>query len=205
MRDFGLALILDDSLKTVTELKSPLSSWHLRRAISRISVIPVCKDLSEYLHLFGKRRIGPYVRYGVSFSGPHYRGRLGDDEQSIFRDSNFSLVLKADDVGEVACLGFSFLEGMVIDVTQIQGRRNCSSYLEEIKWERMLLRIMTDWARGKGFREIRVQPADQNRWRNDRRTGNLKLRYDVTARRSGFRYDDEKIRYVLRLCQDTQR
>ena len=64
---------------------------------------------------------------------------------------------------------------------------------------------MTDWTRGKGFREIRVQPADQNRWRNDRRTGNLKLRYDVTARRSGFRYDDEKIRYVLRLCQDTQR
>ena len=85
-------------------------------------------------------------------------------------------------------------------VKQIQGVFGKLSVLRYFQWERMLLSILIDWAKNAGFKIIRVIKAESNGWYNDYRAKSLFMRYDVTARRSGFRFNKKDQAYVLTLA-----
>lgn len=109
----------------------------------------------------------------------------------------------------VACLGFEVDEGnSIVYVRQIQGKKGLDSYLSSIKWERFLLNSLVLWAKHAGYQKVFVSPAEKNKWYsnsglNTRELTELqkrfKLRYDVTAKRLGFRYDAECGYYVKKL------
>ena len=75
-------------------------------------------------------------------------------------------------------------------------------FLDSIKWERMLLQFMTDITQEFGYRHILVEPAEQNPWYyrymegsdfyNDtleEHQNRMRMRYDTTAKRNGFKFD----------------
>ena len=64
----------------------------------------------------------------------------------------------------------------------------------------MLLKIATDWARENGYEEARVLCARENKWWKEHRNNTLYMKYDVTARRSGFKFSPEKKAYVAPLA-----
>ncbi len=71
--------------------------------------------------------------------------------------------------------------------------------LRPFKWERMLLRVVVDWARVNGFREARVLIAEKNPWHDNDKYDVFRMHYDVTAKRSGFKFNSAKNAYVLAL------
>jgi len=83
-------------------------------------------------------------------------------------------------------------------VVQIQGKKSLHSKEDKLldlavssyKWERALAFFATEWARIEGFPAFYMLPAEKNAWNNKIRESNFLLRYDVTARRLGFRMQE---------------
>jgi len=106
-------------------------------------------------------------------------------------------------------LGF-LREGDVL-VGQIQSQKTASKAsrleLKNIKWERTLLDITVDWARKVGLPRVLVVPSANNYWLTDSHCQPMKeelgkrlfLRYDVTARRCGFKKAGDNLPYLLEL------
>ncbi|OGF27600.1 hypothetical protein A2303_02945 [Candidatus Falkowbacteria bacterium RIFOXYB2_FULL_47_14] len=98
----------------------------------------------------------------------------------------------------IACLGFTVKDEKTLRIEQLQGVLGKREYLKGLRWERMLIRLLIKVAPGLGYEKIYVQPGKNNRWvGNDLKT--FKLRYDVSAKREGFKYDPENGDYVLKL------
>ena len=127
-----------------------------------------------------------------------------------YRDASFTIALYGDvltkeipeDSDYLACIGFD-ADGDKIIVRQIQGNPGKGETLCLFKWERMLLTILTDWARQNGFNQIRVIPAKNSNWFRDcesERAKRMFMHYDVTARRSGFSFDQESGQYFKALA-----
>jgi hypothetical protein len=103
----------------------------------------------------------------------------------IFHDARYNFILRHSKK-PIACLGFDIETGKAIKIKQIQGVRGRREELKPIKWERMLLKIATDWAVKHHFEQVRLTTAEQSKWYGIPRAERMKMRYDVTARRSGF-------------------
>jgi hypothetical protein len=86
-----------------------------------------------------------------------------------------------------------------IEICQIQGFPFSSEDLEPLKWSRLLVKSICDWA-GSNIPELTLTPYERNGW--DRvaynSKGNSKLVYDVTAEKEGFTYDPIKRLFVKR-------
>jgi len=171
--------------------------------------------IPHYLKKYTKREFGAEVRaedYGLTSIG-----HLGHD-QAVWKDSDEGLAL-LDKVtfGSPICAmigyGFKTDEDPIAIVSQIQAVRRFHTphCLRVIRWERMLLRILTDFCFENGIRTVAVQPAEKNHYYNhapvdrDRHLrstlefqADLKRRYDGTAKREGFRYDQESGFYLSR-------
>ena len=69
-----------------------------------------------------------------------------------------------------------------------------------------MISCVLNWARQEGFKEAWIQPAESNRWYNEGNSqsidelmelrGRLKKRYNITARRMGFKYNSENKHWV---------
>lgn len=100
-------------------------------------------------------------------------------------------------------------------VTQIQSQKEIDSAslleLKKAKWERNLLRSAVGWAQDVGLARVLVVPAENNYWLNnnycqqggDNLEKRFFLRYDVTARRCGFKQEEKNLPYVLELPNKT--
>lgn len=155
---------------------------------------------------YGHDRLKNYAVfiYGEYTSKKPFVGR-------IYRDTKYYFVLcvKREKSGPffkkrynyIACVGFdetTNLDGSVsITIQQLQGRRGAMMHLAHIKWERLLVRIVTDWAYRNGYSTIKMIRAVQNPWYSSANSQQMYLRYDVTARRSGFKFIPEEDIYVL--------
>lgn len=133
----------------------------------------------------------------------------GEDEQSPgpYRDASYTIALYERNEATkkiptrdeyLACIGFDVVRNRVI-VTQIQGSRGKRKTLSLVKWERMLLAILIDWAKKNKFRQIKVIRAKDQNWYQTHRAQQMFMHYDVTARRSGFSFDSESNQYVKTL------
>ena len=134
---------------------------------------------------------------------------VGIDKRSPgpYRDASYTMALyESNQTTEetptaneyLACIGFD-IEINKIVVKQIQGSHGKEKTLSLVKWERMLLAILTDWAKKNGFKQVRIIQAKNSYWYRDydeERTKRMFMHYDITARRSGFSFDQESGQYL---------
>lgn len=104
-------------------------------------------------------------------------------------DAHYSFVLCYDEES-IACISFDAQRGAIL-VPQIQGKFGSHDKLQPLKWERALLALVLDWAENNSIPEVRVTPYHKNIYEMVRSDERFKLLYDVTARRSGFTYDED--------------
>lgn len=100
----------------------------------------------------------------------------------------------------IATLGFE-PDGRALNIWQIQGVKGQGASLRPIKWERALVQYAVGWARANGAAEVWIPSVDHVEWAAAQ--GHLdpvrgRLRYDVTAKRCGFRRTDDGY-YLLQL------
>lgn len=67
------------------------------------------------------------------------------------------------------------------------------------RWERLLVEIFVRWATQAGLQKIYLLPHTLNAWKkvSENENGTAYLRYDVTAKRLGFRRQKENEPYLL--------
>ena len=123
--------------------------------------------------------------------GFHYWHRFSDS--NVYYDGLYAFVLCAKLNTPLVLISFK-PEKNAINIVQIQGVYGKRQKLKLIKWERMMLALAYEWAQQYSINEVRVTPHKQNEWTKVREKG--KIRYDVTAKRTGFKYDSTTKKYV---------
>lgn len=68
-----------------------------------------------------------------------------------------------------------------------------SDVLKNYRWEMVLLDLVTEWAQFSRFPAIGLLAAENNRWVSVKRLDRFKMRYDVTAKRFGYRMSEQGI------------
>ncbi|MBU6500421.1 MAG: hypothetical protein KGI72_01155 [Patescibacteria group bacterium] len=157
-----------------------------------------------HYRLFSERRgtAGKSNYYSASFVS-------GLVSPAIYLDAeyNFLLVVRKNLLmaSPIALIGFDFdCNSKTLTIQQIQGSPFVKDYLSAIRWERMLVAIVVDWSKSYGVRLIEIISSEQSPWYK-LETGGVRERmymhYDVTAKRSGFRLNEETGRYRLPLSE----
>ena len=102
-------------------------------------------------------------------------------------------------------MSFNFEERDVI-IRQMQAthidKERVNQVLYPLKWERMLVSMLVGWSFQNSVNNVMILPAERNiywdqgqRLRNgltlEQHQHNLRMRYDVTAKRLGFKYEEK--------------
>lgn len=175
-------------------------------------------DLSCYFQHFVKngQKPLPYF-YEIARSRKNELRRWLDKndpitKEGVWLESGFSFVLVKTENPKntffinkkgIACVTFE-VDGEDILIKQIQGLKGAQEHLKTIRWEQMLVKIAADWAKNVGFKKIKIQEALKNSYYKEREPEWNKrfiMRYNVTAKRLGFRFDAQEGAYVLKLTQ----
>ena len=138
-------------------------------------------------------------------------GRYHDVFSGIYRDAEYSFLFCRKVYFRslpLAIISFNpyadpISGAWIVKIRQIQcvgGKRN-ENPLYWLRWERMLVQIVVDWARKECFDRVEILPAKQSRWTDKAPLERLYVRYDVTAKRCGFRYDKNSETYMLSLTK----
>lgn len=137
-----------------------------------------------------------------------------NDQEGSFAMAGVSFSIVGSDLidpSRYPGLDLGFLREGDVLVGQIQPQKTVSRIsrleLKNIKWERALLEITVDWARKAGLPRVLVVPSANNYWLTDfhcqlireELEERLFLRYDVTARRCGFKQEAQNLPYSLEL------
>lgn len=170
-------------------------------------------DLSQYFARFAKPNLNSEEAKLLqqNFYLQTSSGR-GTDTLSPgpYRDASYTLALYLDQQSQtniclksnyLACIGFDVDNSQII-VRQIQGNPGKKEILQLFKWERMLLAILINWAESNEFNQIRIIQAKDSGWYREyekERSQRMFMHYDVTARRSGFSFDQPSGQYVKSL------
>lgn len=121
---------------------------------------------------------------------------------AIFVDAVYSLVLFKG-TNPVCNIGFNLGEdNSSILVKQIQGIQGKHKELSSLRWEKILLQIVVDWARRNNLKKVSVIRSVDSDWHNSsnkERCERMYIKYDVTARRMGFKFDEREKVYSLHL------
>lgn len=128
-----------------------------------------------------------------------YDGTYGNYYKSFFMDGNYGFMLggktpEDNEVKPLALAAFDVESNGGVIIKQLQGRlrkdnlsQSEKGILEAYRWEFILVNLIASWADKVQLPSITIQSAEKNRWKNFTPSEqNLKLRYDVTAKRLGF-------------------
>ncbi len=157
-----------------------------------------CPTRFSYL-LFSERR-GEDGHYSKKFKLCYPLG-------SVYYDASYGFVLAARMFSvfkfPVAVIGFGAdTNNSTVIIKQIQGVRGAADFLAGIRWEKLLVSVVVDWARLHGAKKVEIIRAQDNFWYNcgdGERMHRMRFHYDVTAKRCGFRLDEKTKLYVLHL------
>lgn len=139
-------------------------------------------------------------QYGVIKDAPKNGERIGYGEhftnQKFFYDAPYAFVLTFSDgcanLG-LACASFTVNALNSVKIVQLQGfveyEREKKKYkrrlLRPIRWEKMFISLVADWAYRHGAKWIKVQPVDANDHEDIRNMRGLR-RYNKTAEEMWF-------------------
>lgn len=72
--------------------------------------------------------------------------------------------------------------------------------LAGLRWERMFLRVVADWAAAQGFPAVACIRGTDSRWATyPEIKKRFHVRYDVSAQRNGFRFNEQRRLWVRQL------
>ncbi|MEK6887996.1 MAG: hypothetical protein AABX14_03570 [Candidatus Aenigmatarchaeota archaeon] len=126
-----------------------------------------------------------------------YYHEWGKKFPDLFYDSPFAFVLTYNDPAledtdkGIACTSFEIDGKHAIRITQLQGKLGKKYALLPIRWEKMFVRLVEEWATKMGAKELRISTAESNFWRLSIRSENGQRRYDTTAEEMGFKRSGE--------------
>jgi len=186
--------------------------WAFRR-FRKSSGVEV--DISKLLPTFLKKKVTDPLEYGYK-AAMFYNDRKGWGQEEygtnrFYLDAPYGIVLSCSkDGGEaipIAIISFKRKGLRTIRIEQIQGPSNCKedrasdrvAALGKIKWERLLVRIICEWARLNGLKRVEVISCVRSHWYQKFMHQSMFMRYDVTARRMGFTEIRSKKIYRLKL------
>lgn len=131
--------------------------------------------------------------YGTGYSTKF--NRIHRNQLSArYYDAPYSFVLcYRGDRYPLASTSFDAAEDAIV-VKQIQGVQGQKERLVPLKWERLLLTLVCEWAEENNICEVQTLPHTESRWGHVREYS--KMIYDVTAKRCGFKFDKEKGRFA---------
>lgn len=171
---------------------------------SLLSYFLRCRDFLRYrasrpFNKIFRKELTNFLKDGESGRG--YSVRSAEEGlgwvQGIYWDAPCGIVLLKRG-RPIACIGFSRADSGLF-VKQIQGLKGCQDALSHLRWERLLLAVVIEYARSEGCQEVRVQSAEQNHWYSETYAERFRMRYNTTARRSGLQWDEEAKNFVLSL------
>ena len=145
--------------------------------------------------------------------------KRGDQYTHIYRDAEYTMVLSTRTAKKwlkwllpialipsrsiresaIACIGFEINQKDML-VKQIQGVQGMKDQLNHIQWEKFLLKLVEDLALANNFEKVKVIPGNKNKWYNAHHAEIFHMRYDVTAKRSGFKFCPKEECYVKQLA-----
>lgn len=146
------------------------------------------------------------------------RGYRDNRFPNIYWDATYGIVLAykhlvngREEYREIACVGFE-IDRSIIHIKQIQGARYRHEELSPLRWEKLLIKVVIEIAQRLGFITVEILPAERNDYYipSDHELESrhiskkdwqqlLKLRYDVVAKRLGFKWDPQKRVYEYSL------
>lgn len=196
----------------------------------RLFIASLCVLLHKKQRRYPLRRFKDKKPYAIDLA-PYTRefSRVAQEEESatsvlsvklwsgtgyllgLYRDTPYGFILCRGSVA-VACVGFHTANDAVI-IRQIQGAYGQSETLVGLRWERMLVALVIDWAREVGFSRVKIQRGECNGYYSGGRSSSLpalpaicaeqnrrlKRRYNGTARACGFKSDPTDTAVFLRL------
>jgi len=163
-------------------------------------------DLSSYLREFSKKNNEKSTRsdaYSIYLYYNEYGSGYGPGKlRAVYADAIYSFVLFKDK-DPICNIGFNLEDDNdSILVKQIQGVYRKQKELSPLRWEKMLLQIVIDWAKQNKLKKVRVIRSEDSGWyreSNKERCERMYMKYDVTARRMGFKFDESEQAYSLSL------
>lgn len=168
-------------------------------------------DISKLLPDFIKHGKGQQTTYGYKAT-IGYRKSGGYFLNRFYLDAPYGIILHAtgkDLSIPIACITFDKFGNDTIRIQQIQGpsysrgenEELCIIALSEIKWERLLVQLVRELAELNKVKRVEIISCTKSRWYKERRHQKMFMRYDVTARRMGFKKLAEEEVYSI----DTRR
>lgn len=143
--------------------------------------------------------------YGIDFCASRRAGQYAPYPE-IYWETQFGFVLFVREVSgniPIAAIGFE-KKTTHLFVRQLQGVKGMKKFLRPLHWEKLLYRIVVQFGRELGFKEIRVCPAEKSDYhpfgnsecaRNltysecADRAVRLHLIYNVVPKKCGFKWD----------------
>lgn len=177
-----------------------------------------CKEIpsGSYLELFSRVSVPlPSGTFRLIFFEADYN-EYSQVSGSIYHDAPMNILLWSMDEGPLAIIGFdidrdgSLQVALASDdedtvyrdpsylIRQIQGVRDCLSGLRAVRWEKLLIQAVVDWAKSHKVRYVHVVKAIKNKWRgslSEAGAARLHMHYDVTAKR--MKFTPSKYKYTL--------
>ncbi|MBI4170114.1 MAG: hypothetical protein HY514_00325 [Candidatus Aenigmarchaeota archaeon] len=112
-----------------------------------------------------------------------------DIKNKLYYDAPYAFALRYVDGGYtygLACVSFKIDANNSLKVVQLQGMRGKKKELQPIRWEKMFIDLVGQWAKDNGASKLKVQAAKSNIYEGIRTTRRGKRRYDKTALEMGF-------------------
>lgn len=123
----------------------------------------------------------------------------------FYFDAHYSFILwarKENTEFPVACIAFDPFGFDGICIRQIQGKKYSLENLSHfIKWERLLVAVVSKWAKSVGIRNIHIISAHLSDYYGKYRHEQMYMRYDVTARRVGLKLNPWTQTYGARVSR----
>ena len=174
----------------------------------------VAREQVQRVHVLGLIR--SFAKKGVSeevlkkYSIEARTGNIGFDRESrssIYRDTQFGLELTYEN-RPVALVSYEPIESGIL-IRQLQAAKKANEKLDALRWELLLVTAVKELARRMpGCREVRLIKGEEVRYDGPEWTGgrteeqfrgDMEKRYDITAKRSGFTWDENSRRWVYKL------
>ncbi len=156
--------------------------------------------VASYLHIYSKNEPVDTEGYTIQLYGEGQRFWA----KGLYRVTPYAFVLLKDE-NPIACIGVDVESETMLKVKQLQAVPEQREAHSVLRWEKMFLKVIEDWGQRHGFNEAGVTKAEDTDWWNkkipdlDRHRQALKMRFDITAKRSGYKFDKKRNCFVKKL------
>lgn len=135
--------------------------------------------------------------------------------EGVYRDAAYNFVFTKRELismhpyyksNALACIGFEPKQDGSLIIKQIQGVKGKHEDLSLFRWEKMLINIVMEWARANHFKIVKIIQAKDSMWACNckvpdcKRDNSMRLHYDVTAKRLGFKFDKVTSCYAMEIA-----